>query len=85
MEKMKVTDELLEQVVPKLSDEMLDEYENSGDGEHKFSERFEKKMKRLEKSAVKFVCLNSLDQAAPQERKRLESWIGKTLGLVLNK
>ena len=47
MEKMKVTDELLEQVVPKLSDEMLDEYENSGDGEHKFSERFEKKMKRL--------------------------------------
>ena len=46
---------------------------------------FEKKMKRLEKSAVKFVCLNSLDQAAPQERKRLESWIGKTLGLVLNK
>ena len=47
MEKMKVTDELLEKVVPKLSDEMLDEYENSGDGEHKFSERFEKKMKRL--------------------------------------
>lgn len=47
MEKMKVTDELLEQVVLKLSDEMLDEYENSGDGEHKFSERFEKKMKRL--------------------------------------
>lgn len=44
---MKVTDELLEQVVPKLSDEMLDEYENNGDGEHKFSERFEKKMKRL--------------------------------------
>lgn len=47
MEKMKVSDELLEKVVPKLSDEMLDEYENSGDGEHKFSERFEKKMKRL--------------------------------------
>ena len=47
MEKMKVTDELLEKVVPKLSDEMLDEYENNGDGEHKFSERFKKKMKRL--------------------------------------
>lgn len=46
---------------------------------------FEKKMRKLENSAVKFVCLNSLDQASHQERKCLESWIGKTLGLVLNK
>ncbi len=47
MEKIKVTDELLAKVLPKLSDEMIKEWEDNADENHQFSKRFERKMKTL--------------------------------------
>ena len=47
MEKLKVTEELLRDAFQKLSDELIEEWENIPDTDHKPSEDFEKKIKKL--------------------------------------
>lgn len=47
MEKVKVTEELLRDAFLKLSDELIKEWENIPDTDHKPSEDFEKKIKKL--------------------------------------
>lgn len=47
MEKVKVTEELLRDAFQKLSDELIEEWENIPDTDHKPSEDFEKKIKKL--------------------------------------
>lgn len=47
MEKVKVTEELLRDAFQKLSDELIEEWENIPDTNHKPSEDFEKKIKKL--------------------------------------
>ena len=51
MEKMKVTEELLRDAFSKLSDELIEEWENIPDIDHKPSKDFEKKMKKLPSAA----------------------------------
>ena len=47
MENVKVTEELLRDAFQKLSDELIEEWENIPDTDHKPSEDFEKKIKKL--------------------------------------
>lgn len=50
MEKIKVTDELLKKVLPKVNDEIIDEYEKimkECTEEHVFSKQFEEQIKKL--------------------------------------
>ncbi len=47
MGEIKVTDELLKEILPKVSDELVREWENSATNEHVFSPKFNLKMKNL--------------------------------------
>lgn len=47
MGEIKVTDDLLKDILPKVADELVMEWENSATNEHVFSKKFELKMKNL--------------------------------------
>lgn len=47
MEQIKVTDELLKKVLPKVCDELVNEWENSAIEDHTFSKSFNRKMSSL--------------------------------------
>ena len=47
MEQIKVTDDLLKEILPKVSDELVKEWESEEIKQHTFSKRFNRKMKAL--------------------------------------
>ena len=47
MGQIKVTDDLLKEILPKVSDELIKDWENSEIEQHTFSKRFNRKMKAL--------------------------------------
>ena len=47
MGEIKVTDDLLKEILPKVSDELVNEWENNTNDDHEFSKEFNRKTKKL--------------------------------------